>query len=260
MCQNMMIPAAPNQGDKISCWYAGFTLQTFLLSLLRLLRDSHFKCSRMPAIHYQFHNCSSLSQIAIIADMCIPSRIICDSDPKILDTFDVFQDRFLQSIWGMDLLSPFPSYLHHIAFGRLKSHHHFLYQHSNWSISFWNFSVSSVSLISWWQTQSAAKRLSSESMSVEISFVYKENNKVPRTVPRGTPEKTGAPIRFCSVYNSPLLSVAQKRIYPFQRWEVIRLKFSCTERLSGYPLKCFQCKCTFPHRFIIRPKTIPCFR
>ena len=29
---------------------------------------------------------------------CIPSQIICDSDPKILDTFDIFEDRSLQSI------------------------------------------------------------------------------------------------------------------------------------------------------------------
>ena len=30
-----------------------------------------------------------------IADMCIPSQIIGDSDPKVLDTFDVFEDRSL---------------------------------------------------------------------------------------------------------------------------------------------------------------------
>ena len=28
--KRMMIPAAPNQGDKIVCWYTGFTLQTFV--------------------------------------------------------------------------------------------------------------------------------------------------------------------------------------------------------------------------------------
>ena len=27
---------------------------------------------------------------ANIADMCIPSQIICDSDTKILDAFDIF--------------------------------------------------------------------------------------------------------------------------------------------------------------------------
>ena len=32
---------------------------------------------------------------ANIADMCISSQIICDSDPKILDAFDVFKDRSL---------------------------------------------------------------------------------------------------------------------------------------------------------------------
>ena len=59
---------------------------------------------------------------ANIADMCIPSQIICDSDPKVLDVFDIVEDRSLQSIWSTDLSDPFSCYLHHIAFERLKSH------------------------------------------------------------------------------------------------------------------------------------------
>ena len=34
-----------------------------------------------------------ISLSANIADMCIPSQIICNSNPKILDAFDVFEDR-----------------------------------------------------------------------------------------------------------------------------------------------------------------------
>ena len=30
ICHRMIIPAAPNQGDKVFCWYTGFTLQTFV--------------------------------------------------------------------------------------------------------------------------------------------------------------------------------------------------------------------------------------
>ena len=30
ICHRMMIPAAPNQGDKVICWYTGRTLQTFV--------------------------------------------------------------------------------------------------------------------------------------------------------------------------------------------------------------------------------------
>ena len=30
ICHRMIIPAAPNQGDKVICWYTGFTLQTFV--------------------------------------------------------------------------------------------------------------------------------------------------------------------------------------------------------------------------------------
>ena len=39
-----------------------------------------------------------ISLSANIADICIPSQIICDSDPKIIDTFDFFEGRSLQSI------------------------------------------------------------------------------------------------------------------------------------------------------------------
>ena len=39
-----------------------------------------------------------------IADMCIPSQIICDSDPKIRDTFDIFEDRSPQNIYVIDML------------------------------------------------------------------------------------------------------------------------------------------------------------
>ena len=40
--------------------------------------------------------------------------------------------------------------------------------------------------------QSSAKNLISETMSVEISLMYKENSNGPRTVPCVTPDTTGA--------------------------------------------------------------------
>ena len=49
-----------------------------------------------------------------------------------------------------------------------------------------------MSLISRQQTQSSAKSLISESASVEISLMCREDNNGPRTVPCGTPGKTGA--------------------------------------------------------------------
>ena len=30
ICHRMILPATPNQGDKVICWYIGFTLQTFV--------------------------------------------------------------------------------------------------------------------------------------------------------------------------------------------------------------------------------------
>ena len=52
ICHRMIIPAALNQGDKVICWYTGLPFRLLynnmsLLSLLRFLRDSHFKCSRI---------------------------------------------------------------------------------------------------------------------------------------------------------------------------------------------------------------------
>ena len=31
ICHRMIIPAAPDQGDKVICWYTGFALQTFVI-------------------------------------------------------------------------------------------------------------------------------------------------------------------------------------------------------------------------------------
>ena len=44
--------------------------------------------------------------------------------------------------------------------------------------------------------QSSAKSLISDSISDEMLFMYKENNKGPRTVPWGTSDKTGAQSGF----------------------------------------------------------------
>ena len=96
----------------------------------------------------------------------------------------------------MDLLGPLSSQLHHIAFDRLKSHTPFPCpgtQSINIPLKFYcvffilNFTIT---------TQSSAKRLISDSISDEMSFMYRENNKGPRTVPCGTPDKTGAQSDF----------------------------------------------------------------
>ena len=79
---------------------------------------------------------------------CIPSQIICDGDPKILDTFDIFEDCSLQSIWSMDLLDSFLVIYIILHLTGWNLIHHFLDQYPSWSISFWSFDVSSVSLIS----------------------------------------------------------------------------------------------------------------
>ena len=90
---------------------------------------------------------------------------------------------------------------------------HFLAQEPNRSISLWSFIVSSSSLISRQQTQSSAKSLISDSISDEMSFMYRENNKGPRTVPWGTPDKTGAQSDFTPFTTTRCLKQRKESIH-----------------------------------------------
>ena len=49
-----------------------------------------------------------------------------------------------------------------------------------------------------------------------MSFMYRENNKGPKTVPWEYTRQNRSPVRFYSIYNNSLFSEAKKRIYPFQ--------------------------------------------
>ena len=82
----------------------------------------------------------------------------------------------------------------HLTGGNLIPH--FFAQEPNRSIFLGSFIVSTLSLISRLQTQSSAKSLISDSISDEMSFMYRENNKGPRTVTWGTPDKNGAQSDF----------------------------------------------------------------
>ena len=110
---------------------------------------------------------------------------------------------------------------------------HFLVQEPNRSISLWSFIVSSSSLISRYQTESSAKSLISDSISDEMSFMYKENNRGPRT------RQNRSPVKFYSIYNNSLLSEAKKRIYPFQCFatDSIAKQFAFKEFMRG----CVKC-------------------
>ena len=137
--------------------------------------------------------------------MCIPSQIICASDPKILDTFDIFKDRSLQIIWSMNPFDPFSCYLLHIAFNRMKSHTPFpcpasqlIYNFLNFQYVFCilNFSVANIVI-----RKESYFRIN---VCWDIINVQRKHQGT-----KDTRQKRGR-IRFCSVYNS-LLSVAQKK-------------------------------------------------
>ena len=163
--------------------------------------------------------------------MCIPSQITCNCYFKVFNAFNVFKVSSLQGIWSMDFLIRFLVsciILHLTGWNFIP---HFLAQEPNRSVALWSFIMSTSSLISRQQTQSLAKSLISDSISDEMSFMYRENNKGPRTVP-------WSPIRFYSIYNS-LLSEAKKRIYPFQCFATnsIAKQFSFKKFMRG----CIKC-------------------
>ena len=128
--------------------------------------------------------------------MCIPSQITCNCYSKVFNAFNVFKVSSLQRIWSMDLLDPFSCQLHHIAFDRLKSHTPLPCpgtQSINIPLKFHcvffilNFMIANTVI---------GKHLISDSISDEMSFMYRENNQGPRTVPWGTPDKTRAQSDF----------------------------------------------------------------
>ena len=90
----------------------------------------------------------------------------------------------------------FSCQLHHIAFDRLKSHTPLPCpgtQSINIPLKFYcvffilNFTITNTVI---------SKKSYSDSISDEMSFMYRENNKGSRTVPWGTPDKTGAQSDF----------------------------------------------------------------
>ena len=129
--------------------------------------------------------------------MCILSQITCSNCySKVFNAFNVFKVSSLQGIWSKDLLDPFSCQLHHIAFDRLKSHTPLSCpgtQTINIPLKFhcvffiFNFTIANTVI---------SKKSNSDSISDEMSFMYRENNKGPRTVPWGTPDKTGAQSDF----------------------------------------------------------------
>ena len=128
--------------------------------------------------------------------MCIPSQITCNCYSKVFNAFKVFKVSSLQGIWSMDLLDPFSCQLHHIAFDRLISHTPLPCpgaQSINIPLNFhcvcfiFNFTIANTviskksyfRLNTWW----------------DVIYVQREQQG-PRTVPWGTPDKTGAQSEF----------------------------------------------------------------
>ena len=155
--------------------------------------------SQAYGIHIEAKGLINLSANIAKCVFHLKSFVILTQRYLILSTFS---RNSLQSIWSIHHFDPFPCYLHHIAF--LGSKH----------------------------IQSSAKCFISESVSVEIPLMYKENNKWPRTLPCGTPDNTGAQSDFApfpEMINN--LSAPEKYecwLFPAQwQWFSIPVVFLC---------------------------------
>ena len=116
----------------------------------------------------------------------------------MLSTFSRTVPSRVYEAWTFLISFHVTVYVHHIAFDRLKSFpcpasrliYMYIFLKFQYVLCILHFSVANKVI---------AKCLISESMSVEISLTYKENNKGPRTVTCGTPDKTGTQSNFALV-------------------------------------------------------------
>ena len=167
-----------------------------MLPLLPLVDKRKEICLRKPRV---------LLALAQTLLTCIPSQIICDSDPPpLLDVFDIFEDCSLQSIWSVALFDPFLCYFHHITFKRLKFHppfscpayksiYTFLKFHCVFCIL--NFSVANTVI-----RKESYFRIN---ICWDIINVQRKQQGTKDSTLWDTRENRD-PIRFCSVYNNSL--------------------------------------------------------
>ena len=131
------------------------------------------------------------------------------------DTFDIFEDSSLQSVWSMDLFDPFPCYLHHIAFDRLKSHTPFPCPASQLIYIFLKFQCV-LCILNFSEANTVLCKESYFRISVcwDIINVQRKQQETKDSALWDT-RQNRSPIRFCSVYNNCLLSVEQKKSIHF---------------------------------------------
>ena len=116
----------------------------------------------------------------------------------------------------MDLFDPFPCYLHHIAFDRLKSHTPFPCPASQLIYIFLKFQCV-LCILNFSVANTVIRKESYFRINVcwDIINVQRKHQGIKESALWDTRQNRG-PIRFCSVYNNSLLCLAQKSIYPFQ--------------------------------------------
>ena len=157
----------------------------------------------------------------------------------------------------MDLLDPFSCQLHHIAFGRLKSHtplpcpgtqsinvplkFYYVFFILNFTIA--NTVISKRSYLRpniWW----------------DVIYVQREQQGTKNGA-LGDTRQNRSPVRFYSIYNNSLFSEAKKRIYPFQclATNSIAKQFAFKEFMRG----CIKCLLKIQYERVILSSVVQDF-
>ena len=128
----------------------------------------------------------------------------------------------------MDLFDLFPCYLHHIASDRLKSHIPFPCPESQLIYIFLKFQRV-FCILNFLVANTVICKVSYFRINNQISLMYKGNNKRPRTVPCGTPNKTRAQPDFapftttyCRLQHKWNLAVSTTYLIPPAIWNANR--------------------------------------
>ena len=133
----------------------------------------------------------------------------------------------------------FPCYLHHIAFDRLKPHAPFPCSASKLIYIFLMFQWV-LYILNSLVANTVIRKESYFRINVCWDINVQRKQKGTKDSALWDTRQNRGPIRFCSVYNNSLLSVAQKRVCPFQcLLTYATAKQFAPQELVWWGVKCF---------------------
>ena len=126
----------------------------------------------------------------------------------VFNAFNVFKVSSLKCIWSMDLLDPFSYQLHHIAFDRLKSQTAFPCpgtQSINIPLKFYCVFF----LLNFTMANTVISKKSYFRLNIWWDAIYVQRKQQgTKNGALGDTRQNRSPVRFYSIYNNSLLSIA----------------------------------------------------